>query len=75
MTQAEYRKNNGKWFSGKKATVSRTIHNKGGKSIEQGEIVMISCKSGRGGFNIQSEIGVYISQVNWADIEMLVSST
>lgn len=70
MTLTEYRKHNGDWFRGKKATVNKQVRNNGGYIIDAGEIVVISGKSGRGGFNIRSEKGISISQVNWQSIDL-----
>lgn len=71
MKLSRYRKNNGEWFRGKKAKINLTIRNRGGDIIYAGEIVTISGKSGRGGFNLTSESRVSISCVEFEKVDLI----
>lgn len=71
MELKEYKRKTGNWFSGKTAIANIEIKNCAGDVINKGEKVIISCKSGKGGFNIRSEAGVYISQVSPGKIDLV----
>lgn len=70
MTEKEYRKHTGAYFTGKKGIANRDIRNRAGHIINAGETVIISGKNGRGGFNIMGEISsVSISRVHFSVID------
>lgn len=72
MNQAEYNQITAKLARGKEAVVKQTIKNKAGNTIEAGENVIISGKSGKDGFYITSKFnGIHISHVHFSLIDLV----
>lgn len=70
MTYNFYKRHNSDFFKGKEAVVVKTLRNKAQETIPEGSVVIISHKSGRGGFYIQQG-HVHINRVSPESLDLV----